>query len=336
MPTIAPITRRTLLTTLGLGTAGIALAGCGTTDPATDPAATAASTAAATGPVTVTDGTGEQVTLPAAAVAPAGLEWGQTEMLVTLGVQPVAVADIDGYNAWVSSAPLTDSPTDVGLRQEPSVESVAGAAPDVLIGVIGSIPEGAQEQMAQIAPVLLQSGGNAADQKGELEANFRAIAAAVGRDEEAEAVLADLDQTIAEAKGRLETAGKGGANYVFAYPYVQGNQVSFRMHGATSEPGAYAALLGLTEAWGGTVDESWGLGDADLEALTDLPDDTHFLYWANETEDPIPTLEANPLWTALPFVQAGNVYAAADKVWVYGGPASMKQWVTQVADIIAG
>lgn len=344
MPMNPSLSRRVLLSSLGLSATAVALTACGTTDPArtgaTAPTAPtsggSATSGPAAGPVQAIDGTGRTVTLDKAAIKPATLEWGQTEMVVTLGVQPVAVSDPKGYAAWVSSAPLKGTPVDVGLRTEPSVESVAKAEPDLLVGVTGSIPDGAMAQMTKIAPALVQSGGNGKDQQGAVKANFEAIAALVGKQDVAAAVLKDLDGTITASKAKLAAAGKNGAKYVFAYANVQGNQVSFRMHGASSQPGAYAAALGLTEAWGGKVDDVWGIGDADLEALTKLPADTHFLYWKNSLGDPLKTLNANPLWSKLAFVKAGNVHAAADKIWVYGGPASMKQWVDDVTGILAG
>ena len=63
------------------------------------------------------------------------LEWGETEMLVSLGVQPVGVADIKGYNTWNTAAKLDGSAKDVGTRGEPSVDSIAALQPDLIVMV---------------------------------------------------------------------------------------------------------------------------------------------------------------------------------------------------------
>ena len=80
------------------------LAACGTTeeaDPAPEPissddADTTDDGAGAGGPITVVDSRGEEVTLDAPATDVVALEWMQAEVLVTLGVMPVGVADVEG------------------------------------------------------------------------------------------------------------------------------------------------------------------------------------------------------------------------------------------------
>src|SRR5262245_51617265 len=105
--------------------AAAALSGCGTTEVPTGPDPTGTSS----GPVTVTDSRGKTVTLPAPATTVVGLEWGEIEMLVSLGVMPVGAADIKGYGTWVTAAKLDGSVKDVGLRGEPSVDAIVALAP---------------------------------------------------------------------------------------------------------------------------------------------------------------------------------------------------------------
>jgi iron complex transport system substrate-binding protein len=312
----------------------LALAGCGTTEPPTE--ATEASDAAtqAAGPVTVTDGRDKEVTLDAPATRVVALEWGQVEDVVTLGVQPVGVADIKGYGSWVTSAELTGDPVDVGIRTEPSVESVAAADPDLILGIVGSIPDGAMAQMEKIAPVVLLTAADASDPLGQMEENFTTTAALLGKQAQAKDELAKLDDAVASGKAAISDAGAGGTPFVFSYIYQEGNGFSLRMHGPGSQPIALATELGLTPAWTDNGDPEWGLSTLDLEGLTQLPEDTLFTYWGNDdTEDPLTSLDGNALWESLPFVTAGAVHEAANGIWVYGGPASSIQWVEDVVDI---
>lgn len=327
--------RRQLLAT-ALAAAAVPLSACGTTDPAAPAGDGSSAPTTGTDAITVTDGAGKKVTLPKPATKVVALEWGQVEDVVTLGVQPVGVADVKGYDGWVSSAKLTGTPKDVGLRSEPSVESVANVAPDLILGIDGSIPEGAMKQMEEIAPVVLLKGADATRPVELLKTNFETTAKLLGRESQAATVLSQLDTKILEVKTKINSAGHAGAKYVFAYPSENGNQVSFRMHSARSLPGAYAALVGLKNAWTNKGDAEWGLSTADVEALTKLPDDTTFLYWGNTEGDAVTeTLTKNAVWKSLGFVKAGRVVKVAEKIWVYGGPASMMQWLDNLAGVFA-
>lgn len=155
-------------------------AACGTSEPAATESASGSA-----GQVSVTDGAGKTITLDQPATRVVTLEWGQTEDVVTLGVQPVGVADPKGYASWVTSAPLTGDPVDVGLRTEPSVESIAKADPDVIIGITESIPESALAQIEKIAPVVLLKGADATRPLDLMRENFTTIATLLGKTEQA-------------------------------------------------------------------------------------------------------------------------------------------------------
>ena len=233
-------------------------------------------------------------------------------------------------------APITGTPVDVGLRGEPSLESVAEVKPDLILGITDSIPESAMVQMEKIAPVVVLKSADATRPSDLMKDNFTTTAKLLGKDARAATILADLDARVAAAKNKVEAAGKAGVPYAFSYIYEAGSQIALRMHGPRSQPGYFADQLGLKNAWSDPGDEQWGLSDADIEALTKLPADTSFLYWGNVESDPVnTTLRKNAVWKGLEFVKQNKVTKAADKIWVYGGPASMMQWVDDVARVIA-
>ena len=328
---------RLLTLTGAVAAAALVLTGCGTTDPAEAEAEGSASprtSSAATGPITITDGRGEEVTLDAPAERVVTLEWNVTEDVASLGVQPVGVADVAGYGSWATAAPLSGDPVDVGTRTEPSVESVAEADPDLILGIIGSIPEGAMKQMEEIAPVVLLTGADASQPLDLMRGNYETTASLLGKQAEAEAVLADLDAAIATGKERIAAAGSAGTPFSFSYIYEEGNSFSLRMHGPGSQPIALATELGLTPAFTEAGDPEWGLSTLDLEGLTTLPENTLFTWWGNdEVDDPTDALADNALWNSLPFVKAGAVHQAGNGIWVYGGPASSIPWVEQVTGL---
>lgn len=299
------------------------LAACGTTEaPRSAPTPGASSPAA--GAITATDSRGVRVTLPRAATKVVTLEWGPTEDVLALGVAPVAVADPKGFSSWVSSQTLPAGTADVGLRTEPSLESIAKAEPDLILGVTGSIPEQAIAQAEKIAPVFLLKAADASRPLDQMRENFTTTATLLGKTDAATPILSAFDAKLAQGKQRL--AGVT-APYIFTYINVTGSTADLRMHSDRSLPGAVAKELGLKNAWAEPGDDAWGIGSIDLEGLTTFPADTRVLYWANSSTDPMTALKGNALWEGLPFVKDGHVVPAADRIWIYGGPTSLMQWV---------
>ena len=153
------VSRRALM---GLALAAPVLAACGTTEAARTAAPTGSATSG--GSIRLTDSRGVTVTLAQPATKVVTLEWGPTEDVLALGVTPVAVADPTNFTAWNSAVTLPAGTPDVGLRTEPSLESIAKAEPDLILGVTGSIPEAAIAQVEKIAPVFLLQAADASRQ----------------------------------------------------------------------------------------------------------------------------------------------------------------------------
>ncbi|WP_194291328.1 ABC transporter substrate-binding protein [Cumulibacter manganitolerans] len=308
----------------------VPLTACGTTDDAVSGDATTSGEK-----ITVTDAGGSAVTIDGPAKRVVTLEWAQTEDVIALGVTPVGIADIKGFQVWDTAVDVPGDPVDVGLRAEPSIDSVADADPDLILGVEESIPADALAQMEKIAPVVLLKAADATAPLDRVRENFETTATLLGKQDAAAKVLDGLDDSIAGAKQQIAAASP--APYTFAYVYAEGSQVSFRMHADRSIPGAVAKELGLTNAFTGAGDDAWGLESYDLEALTKLPADTRFLYWADPKSDPVQdVLATNPLWSSLPFVQAGAIEEFGGGIWMYGGPKAMQQLVDAYVAVFAG
>ncbi|CAI9401568.1 MULTISPECIES: ABC transporter substrate-binding protein [Aestuariimicrobium] len=336
------LTRRALFgASAGLSATAL-LAACGTTEAAqprtsassggSSAASSGSSSAATARAITVIDSRGRTITLAKPATRVVTLEWGPTEDVLTLGVQPVGVADVKGFGSWVSSQKLSAAPIDVGMRSEPSLESIARAEPDLILGVEGSVPDTALAQAEKIAPVVLLTGAKASDPLGQVRRNFTDTALLLGRSAEAERIWSEFETHLADSAAKLASVT---SPYVFSYVNVQGSSVDVRMHSDRSVPGAVAKKLGLTNAYTEPGDEAWGIGSLDLEGLTTLDPSLTFLNWANGTTDPTKALAGNAVWKGLPFVRDGRVKAAANGIWVYGGPASLTQWVDELVTLLA-
>ena len=80
------------------------------------------------------------------------LEWLPTELLLALGVAPLAVADTRNYNIWVGEPPLPPQTVDVGLRTEPNLELMTQLHPSLILCSNGYGPP--PEKLKRIAPIM--------------------------------------------------------------------------------------------------------------------------------------------------------------------------------------
>ena len=325
--------RRTLAMTVLAAATALTLTACGTTEEAS----TGAGSTPSGQSITLTDGTGAEVTLDGPATKVVGTEWNVVENLVSLGVDPVGVADVKGYSAWSSAVPLVNEPADIGTRGEPSVETIASLAPDLIVAT-DDLPADAITQLKAIAPVLQVKSADGTKQIQQSEDNLELIAKATGTEDKATQVIDAYDAAVTDAKAKLDAAGLAGSRFMFADAYVDAGQVTIRPFGKGSLVGDVTAELGLENAWTGEVDPAYGLGSTDVEGLTTVGD-VKFLYNSNATQgdDPFASdLAGNAVWKSLPFVTAGDVHRMPEGIWVFGGPASMTAYAKALVATLAG
>jgi iron complex transport system substrate-binding protein len=310
------------------------LTACGTTeDP--EPDATASGSGEPAETITLTDARGEEITLDGPAVRVAGTEWNVVEYLLSLGIQPVGVSDIEGFEQWNNAVELDGSATDIGTRGEPSIDTLATLDLDVLF-VTDQLVEGAIEQIEESIPVIVVPGGDAADPIGTMFENVDLVARATGTEERAAELREEFDAALAEGRAAVEAAGAAGAPVAFGDAWATGDAVSVRPFGEGSLIGDVLGELGFENAWnaidGLEFDPVYGLSQTDVEGLTALPDDTRYWYIAGRGEsDPYTdTLAGNSVWTSLPF--AADAQRLPDAIWMFGGPASMTQFIDAAVD----
>nr|WP_304999897.1 iron-siderophore ABC transporter substrate-binding protein [Frigoribacterium sp. PhB24] len=331
-PARRPAARRLLTVTALAAAAALTLAGCGTTE-----SADAGSSSGSGEQITLTDGTGAEITLDGPATTVVGTEWNVVEDLVALGVEPVGVADVKGYTEWDSAVPLTNEPTDIGTRGEPSLDTVASLAPDLIVATDG-LSADAVTQLKEIAPVLQVTSADASRQIEHSMDNLDLIAKATGTEDKATEVKKQFTDAVASGKQALADAGLAGTPFAFADGYVDAGQVSIRPYAQGSLVADVTEELGLTNAWTVEGDEAYGLATTDVEGLTQLPADVRFLYIDNTAagaDDPFAvSLASNAVWTSLPFVQSGDVHRLDDGIWMFGGPAAMTAYVDSLVSTL--
>ncbi|MFB6722156.1 ABC transporter substrate-binding protein [Kribbella sp. NPDC056345] len=313
-------------TTLFVAAALLALTACGTSEPAAstgdDP------TTSAAGPVSITDSRGKKIDLKAPATKVVGLEWGVVENLISVGVMPVGVADVKGYNAWVTAAKLDSSVKDVGTRGESSVDAIVALNPDLVI-TTSDESASAIAGMEKAVPVLVVDAADAKNVIPQMKTNLELTASAVGKTEQAKQINADFDKALADGKQKITDAGKAGTPFTMADGYKQGSTISIRMYTPGSLLGAVGNELGLKNAWTEGGDKDYGLASTDLEGLTKLKDG-EFLYIANDADGGDvfgKDLAGNAIWKNLPFVKSNNLHRLPDGIWMFGGPKSTEQFI---------
>ncbi|MFD4668734.1 ABC transporter substrate-binding protein [Lentzea sp. NPDC058450] len=308
--------------------AAIALTACGTTEtPQTQP------TENAGGPVTVTDARGKAVELKSAAKRVVVLEWGEAEVVASLGVMPVGAADTAGYKTWDSAVALDASVKDVGKRGEPSVDAIVALDPDVVI-MAAERDSTVVPQLEKYVPVVVTKSSDAARNFDRLREDVKIIAQALGKTAEADKLLSEMDTKLADGKKAL--AAKAGTPFFMADGWLEGSTVSIRPFGKGSLVSDTAEQLGLKNAWTGQVDAQWGLGQTDVEGLTALSDPNTVLFYSASEDDVFTTgLAQNPVWQRLPFVSAKKVYKLEPGTWTFGGPKSVGHIADQIVKALA-
>ncbi|MCC9623884.1 iron-siderophore ABC transporter substrate-binding protein [Thalassospira sp. MA62] len=255
--------------------------------------------------------------------------WALTESLLALGVDPIAIPEAEGYREWVVEPKLPENFTDLGTRREPNFEALRDAKPDAI--VITGDAAMAYDKLNGFAPTLVysiydtDSGEPAMDRAEEMLRNLGTL---TGKSEQAETVIASVNDRIAAAAERIRAVT--GEDAKFAIIRVL-DEAHFRIHGETSLFGSVLARMGFENAWTGEVN-GWGFGNGDISDLSTLGD-AHVAY-----VEPVETavkakLFNSVIWKSLPFARNDHLYAIPP-AWTFGGVLSGARFAEFLADTV--
>ncbi|WP_128255539.1 ABC transporter substrate-binding protein [Falsirhodobacter deserti] len=139
---------------------------------------------------------------PARRVVSAGFN--TQDPLLALGVVPVGVrywyGDYEG-GIWPWARDYVGDTAPVLMQGEISVETVAGLAPDLVVAIGSGMSRAEYDLLSQIAPVLLQEP-QYSTYGTPWDVVTRTIARAVGKADQAEAMIVDLRARFAAARAR--------------------------------------------------------------------------------------------------------------------------------------
>jgi ferric hydroxamate transport system substrate-binding protein len=245
------------------------------------------------------------------------LSWEATEHLLELGITPLAAADAGDYRTWYVNPPLPAQVPNLGSRTEPNLELLVRLRPDLLI--ISPLLEDMRERLGRIAPVVLHDSFSETRDNLQLQREgFLALARQLGREVQAQARLALMDQRIADMRARLAARFGTRLPPVAVVRFSSPTVVFF--NGPNSMPQHALDLLGLAPAY--QVESSaWGITQASVTALGRVREGVVLHIEPFTQQD---KLFGTPLWRAMPFVRARR-FAALPSIWTYGGVFSIER-----------
>ncbi len=175
-------------------------------------------------------------------------DWAAFDNLTALGVP---VAGVPGSNVPRHLADkVTADMLRIGSLQEPDVEAIAAAAPDLI--VVAARSRTAYPTLSQIAPTIDASIDNAAVIDG-VKANLATFGRIFGREAQASELSATLDAKVAEARAAAEGKGTGLV--------IVTNGGKIGIYGPTSRVSWIYTALGVPSVFDHVDDSSHG-GDA--------------------------------------------------------------------------
>lgn len=255
------------------------------------PAEAAAATDAKTTTVTHPQGETRITGVPSKVMV---TDWAAFDNLVALGVDVAGVPG--GFVPQHLADKVTPAMQRIGSLQEPDIEAIAAAAPDLV--VVAARSRGALPALSKFVPTIDASVDNS-DVIGALKANLETDGRIFGREARAAELIAALDAKVAEARAAAEGKGNalvivtnGGRMGVYGpesrvawiyttlgVPSVFGD-VDDRDHGGDSITFEY--LLKTNPDWLFVVDRDAGIGEAgSAEALLDNALVRQTAFWKN-------------------------------------------------------
>jgi ferric hydroxamate transport system substrate-binding protein len=251
-----------------------------------------------------------------------------TELLLTLGIQPVAIANVPLYRRLVADPVLSDKVADLGPLNEPSLEYLQILEPDLLL--MADWQTAGLDNLSKITEILpLAVFPKNIPAVTFVQSSLRQLASLLDRQRQAEAAIAACEQAITDARETLSSLQRP----VYVCRFMRDGR-SAAVFGGNGMIGDTLLRLGLRNAFTGRVNGS-GVTSISLKRLADVPDAIiiHFDRGA-ETDRAVERLADSPLWSAFPAVREGRV-VRMPVIYPNGGVRSVERLATQLASGLA-
>ena len=249
-----------------------------------------------------------------------------TELTLTLGVAPLAVANVPLYRRLVAEPVLAADTVDLGPVTEPNAELLRTLGPDAIL--LASWQAGSLGILSRIAPlVTVDSMSRTEPAIANATRQIHALGKLLDRAEEAKRWTQRLQETLAAGRAALDDRAQRPL-YVCRFAENGRNVSLFGGNGLISD---VLGQLGLRNAWQGRVNAS-GVTSTGIDQLAGEPEAriVHFDRGA-ETARALAALDGSALWNALPAVRAGRV-TMMPVIYPSGGIVSAIRFARQLAE----
>ncbi|MCJ8170010.1 iron-siderophore ABC transporter substrate-binding protein [Atopomonas sediminilitoris] len=237
------------------------------------------------------------------------LEWSLAEIAIDLGVPPIAMAEVEGYQQWVVEPSLPASVQDLGSRREPNLEKLQALKPELILVPHDYTP--LLDKLQAIAPVMVLSIYTEDRQPWQRATQItRTLGDVLGKSAEANALIAHTEAQLAHYREQLAPV----RTPVALINITDARHV--RVHGGQGLYQATLDQLGLTNAWQGQANY-WGFATQGIEQLQ-VSDGTTLFYFQPVADKTLEIMTQSPLWRARDFARDQRVHSL-EPVWAFGG-----------------
>jgi len=271
-------------------------------------------------------------TIPEVPVRIVSLDDLTTEILLGLGIQPVGVANPDSY-LW-QGKPLADrleGVVSLGTAQQPNLERLISLQPDLILGV-SSLHSSLFDRLDRLAPTVMYRVSLEPSPRDAIDAGraiLQHLAALTGREAEARAVIAELEQSLKQGRQVARVSGMAGEPIAVLYPLTEQGQ--FIVSNEQTLVVSLANRLGGTNPWplreGHTIHQR-----IEFHALANVPD-AHIFMIGSSSEAP---MFETPLWRALQVAKNDHYGFLETSYWSFGGPLTATAIMIQMIDVMHG
>lgn len=236
--------------------------------------------------------------LPAASQRIVSLDYGLASTLLGLGVVPVAISELAGWDKWVGEPLMPMGVADLGGSLEINFEILLALKPDLILTT--PYLDDLLPKLQAIAPVF-RADIYAEESGPVLPAAIKAtriLGAQVDRSAETEVFLAKADALFEDCRRRLSRVS---APPVVLIDFMDARHA--RIYGSPGIIGSVLERVGLRNAWQGDANY-WGFQTIAIEELSKIADPkARLIVFDPMPDDVLPTLKRSPLWQALPFAR---------------------------------
>lgn len=250
------------------------------------------------------------------------------DILLSLGVQPVAYAEVDLLNQKVFDNPsqqipflgdrVTTQPVNLGTRHNPSIETLVQLKPDLILGEKFQL-ETKYKFFSRIAPTaFFQTGG-----KTDWQPAMQAIAQGLNREEQAKQAISSHNQLLETTKSQLAPVISGQTIIVLGWEGNSNQSFIF----------STGFITGLLENLGfQVITADTDSFDTSIEAIANIQAD-HILVMPsgdNTIDKAKQQWQNNQILRLIPAVQAGKIYFMDYQLTRIRGPIAAEIFINQI------